>query len=56
MNRTRLPAISQTDITGVCSFAAQAKMHSLQYFQALSQGSEINFFPHETKLLFIPLS
>ena len=32
-----------------------AEIHSFQYFQALSQGSEVNFFPYETKTIFIPL-
>ena len=32
-----------------------AEMHSFQYFRALSQGSETNFFPYETTLIFISL-
>ena len=32
-----------------------AEMHSFQYFRALSQGSETNFSPYETTLIFIPL-
>ena len=32
-----------------------AEMHSLQYRLALSHGSEMNFFPYKTTLIFNPL-